>query len=164
MGQGGDDFLPRQRTDNRQYTTSDQRGGMGRYVLGGQKTGQKLVVELGVAQREPEDVRRAVDRNGAGQHWRVGEGTAVTGARGGRGGEGTAVTGARDGRGGEGTAVTGARDGRGGEGTAVRGASGDGDSLLGGRAGRGQRGERWILLGVDGQRSRIPQQIPDSEC
>ena len=37
---------------------------MGRYVLGGQKTGQKLVVELGVAQREPEDVRRAVDRNG----------------------------------------------------------------------------------------------------
>ncbi len=109
---------------------------MGRYVLGGQKTGQKLVVELGVAQREPEDVRRAVDRNGAGQHWRVGEGTAVTGARGGRGGEGTAVTGAR----------------------------GDGDSLLGGRAGRGQRGERWILLGVDGQRSRIPQQNPDSEC
>ena len=39
---------------------------MGRYVLGGQKTGRKLVVELGVAQREPEDVRRAVDRNGAG--------------------------------------------------------------------------------------------------
>ena len=71
-----------------------------------------------------------------GQHWRVGEGTAVTGARGGRGGEGTVVTGAR----------------------------GDDDILLGGRVGRGQRGERWILLGVDGQRSRIPQQIPDSEC
>ena len=150
MGQGGDDFLPRQRTDNGQCTTSDQRGGMGRYVLGGQKTGQKLIVELGVAQGEPENGRRAVDRNGAGQHWRGGEGTAVTGARGGRGGEGTAVTGARGGRGGEGTVVTGAR--------------GDDDILLGGRVGRGQRGERWILLGVDGQRSRIPQQIPDSEC
>ena len=93
-------------------------------------------MELGVAQGELEDGRRAVDRNGAGQHWRGGEGTAVTGARGGRGGEGTVVTGAR----------------------------GDDDILLGGRVGRGQRGERWILLGVDGQRSRIPQEIPDSEC
>ena len=86
--------------------------------------------------KRAEDVRRAVDRNGAGQHWRVGVETAVTGARGGRGGEGTAVTGAR----------------------------GEGDSLLGGRAGRGQRGERWILLGVDGQRARILQKNPDSEC
>ena len=41
---------------------------------------------------------------------------------------------------------------------------GEGDSLLRGRAGRGQRGERWILLGVDGQRARILQQNPDSEC
>ena len=112
MGQGGDDFLPRQRTNNGQCTTSDQRGEMGRYVLGGQKTGQKLIEELGVAQGELEDGRRAEDRNGAGQHWRGGEGTAVTGA------------------------------------------SGDGDSLLGGRAGRGQRGGScWVSMDKDRESS-----------
>ena len=82
MGQGGDDFLPRQRTNNGQCTTSDQRGGMGRYVLGGQKTGRKLVVELGVAQREPRGCEEGSGPERGGQHWRVGEGTAVTGARG----------------------------------------------------------------------------------